>query len=101
MGDHDMEEVPYDDVPASSLPIELGDHFRPVRLTLTAINEASRVLPEDVYKSKNMGICRWLELAAESVFAKLPASTMEGKAGILKMVFDWDGDGPVLRSVKL
>jgi hypothetical protein len=98
MGEHGMEEVPWEEAPAAPA-LELEDHFRPVKLTITAINQASKIVPVEAWKA--YGICKWLQKAADIVFSKLPSDKMEGKLGLMRYFFEFDADGPVLTKVSL
>ncbi len=92
------EEVPWDEAPGNGV-LELDHYFTPVRLTQHAINEASKIVPVDTWKKR--GLCTWLQAAADHVFKKRPEGKMEARHGVMKYVFEFDYDGPVLKTVSL
>ena len=92
------EELSYDTV-AGTGAVELADHFKPVKLSPQAIDQASKIVPSEHWIKQ--GIYTWLRARAELVFKDLPASKLEGRYKILNYRFEYGGDGPVLRSVSL
>jgi hypothetical protein len=92
------EEVSYDDLPGTGA-ISLDDHFKPVKLSPKAIDEASKIVPSEHWVK--YGLYTWLRSRAEHVFKHMPASKTEGKLGIMKYFFEYGADGPVLKSVSL
>lgn len=92
------EEIAYDDVPAPEA-VEVEDYFKPVKLSPRSIDEASRAVPASVWELT--GLYTWLQSRADHVFSKLPISKTEGHFGRLKYVFEFDADGPVLKTVAL
>lgn len=98
MGENGMEEVPFEELPAAEA-IDLSDHFKRVKLSPAAINEASKIVPIDVWK--RIGLYTWLFKAANHVFSKISVGQTEARFGVLKYVFEYDADGPVLKTVSL
>lgn len=98
MGEEGMEEVPHDELPSHDA-IELQDHFKRVKLSPRAIDMASKMIPLEFYFKE--GLHTFLRGRAELVFSKLSASQTEGVYGKLKYVFEFDADGPVLKTVSL
>jgi hypothetical protein len=93
-----MEEVPYDETPGTGAA-ELADHFIPLRVSPAALDQVSKIVP--VEKWRKVGIYTWTKGAAQHVFDRLTSDQLEGKLGILKMKFEFDKDGPLLKSVSL
>jgi len=92
------EEVPYDEFPGNGAT-ELADHFRPVKLSPLAIDQASKLVPPEAYKP--IGLYTWLSKRADHVWKQLSTDQMEGKLGIMRYVYEFDGEGPVLKTVHL
>lgn len=92
------EEIAYDDVPEPQA-IEMLDYFKPVKLSPRSIDEASRAVPLRAYEQS--GLYTWLQQRADFVFSKLPVSQTEGRFGRLRYSFEFDADGPVLKTVTL
>lgn len=91
-------EHAYEDFPGSGA-LSLDDHFKPVRLSERAIDEASKVVPIDLWIK--VGIHTWLKQRAEHVFSKLSSDQTRGTLGKLTYQFMYDAEGPVLQYVKL
>jgi hypothetical protein len=81
--------------------IDLDHHMQPLRLSLEAINQASKLVPQDAWKKH--GIVRWLQAAAEHYFKHMPSDqlTLIMLPSPLRFTFEFDADGPVLVSVKI
>jgi hypothetical protein len=91
------EEIDYDSLPEPDA-VDLADHFKPVKLSPRAIDEASKIVPSEVGLRT---ACTWLSKAANFVFSKLSASQRWGRMGKMKYEFGFDADGPVLLKVSL
>lgn len=92
------EAMDYDEV-AGTGAVEIEDHFKPVRLSPLAINQASRIVPPEHWEQ--LGLYAWLQKRADHVFSKLAVSRTEGYFGKLKYTFEYDAEGPVLKTVSL
>lgn len=92
------EEIDLDELPAGEAA-HMEDYFKPVKLSPRAIDEASRIVPRDTWEQ--VGLYTWLRGRADLVFSKLPISQTEGRFGKMKYVFEFDAEGPVLKSVAL
>lgn len=92
------EEVPYDKFPGTGA-IDMEDYFKPVRLSPRAINEASKIVPIEGWITQ--GLHAWLQIRANHVFGKLSADLTEGRLGVMRYFFEYDKDGPVLKSVSI
>lgn len=91
------EEIPWDEV-SEARATELEDHFKPVRISPVAINEASKIVPSEFWI--NEGLHRWLSKRADYAFSKLPNSdAREVSWKQLKYIFEFDVEGPVLKTV--
>lgn len=99
IGEDGIEEVPYHSLPEPTTAVELADYFKPVRISSHALNMASKVIPAQ-YWSDN-GLHAFLTDRANKVFDKLSSSQTEGQYGKLKYIFEFDADGPVLKTVSL
>jgi hypothetical protein len=75
------------------------DQFKPVRLSPKAIDQASKLVPQKYWIES--GLHTWLKGRAERVFAKLSGEQTRGKFGTVTYVFEFDVDGPVLKSISL
>src|SRR4051794_10543079 len=98
-GSEDDWENPNDatpDIKTGTGAVELKDHFKPVRLSIPAINQASKLIPHENWAKH--GICNYLQATADYMFLKLPSGKMEIRGKVLKYVFEFDHDGPVLKS---
>lgn len=98
MGEHGMEEIPYHEVPESRA-LGLDDYFKPVKISPLAIDQASKFVPIDLWKK--YGLYTWLSGSANHVFRGLTTEQYKGKLGLLNYVFEYDSDGPVLKTVFL
>lgn len=87
------EELP--EAPAAAIE----DYFAPVRLSGHAVDRASQIVPEQHWRP--VGLHTWLSGRANEAFKKLPISKHEMQLGRLKYVFEYDADGPVLKTVVL
>ncbi|MGY3406074.1 hypothetical protein ACVWZV_002187 [Bradyrhizobium sp. GM5.1] len=94
------EEVPWDELPSPGAT-ELADHFKPVKLSPKALDQASKIIPQQFWISKGCGLHTFLKGRAEKVFAGLTSGQTEGQYGTIKYFFEFDSDGPVLRSVSV
>lgn len=92
------EEVSWDDIPEPRAA-ELGDYFKPVRLSPRAIDQASRIVPPEHWIGQ--GLHTWLSMRANHVFKSLPSDRTEAQFGKLKYIFEFDAQGPVLKTVGL
>jgi hypothetical protein len=92
------EEVPYEEVPGSG-EVTWADRFNAVRLTPRAINEASKIVPIELWHK--FGIYRWLQGRANHVAKNMGIGETSGRLGLMKYVFEFDGDTPVLKDVLL
>ena len=79
--------------------IDLDHQMAPLRLSLEAINQASKIVDYDAWKKH--GIVKWLQAAAEHVFARLPSDRLEGIHGPVGYIFEFDASGPVLKRVQI
>lgn len=102
LGDHGMEPVISDSVPDPS-PHDLEDYFKPVRISPRAIDLASKIIPDEHrHIVREMGgMHSFLSDRAERVFKKISAGQREGRYGKLIYKFEFDAEGPVLKSVSL
>jgi hypothetical protein len=98
MGEHGMEEVPYDSIPEPSAA-QLEDYFKPVRISPRAMDIASKIIPKEHWEKK--GLHAFLQDRADEVFQKLSSSETEARRGKLRYFFEYDADGPVLKTVSL
>lgn len=92
------EDIPWDEVPEAPA-VELEHYLRPVKLSPRAINEASKIVPAQHWIKH--GLYAWLSARAEHVFSKLSSSEHAGQLGCMKYLFEFDADGPVLKTVLL
>lgn len=92
------EEVPYDAIPEAK-ETDIRQHFKPVKLSPKAIDQASKIVPFDAWK--NVGIHTWLSRAADHVFSKLTSDQTEARFGVMKYKFEFAADGPLLVTVTL
>lgn len=92
------EEVRDEDLPAADA-VAMEDYFVPVQLSGHSIDMASKIVPEENWKP--IGLHTWLSVRANAAFKKLPTSKHEIKQGRLKYVFEYDPNGPVLKTVIL
>ncbi|AVT83649.1 hypothetical protein [Rhodopseudomonas palustris] len=99
--DGKIVELPWESIGHTNEPVELKDHFAPVRVTIEAMAEASMIVPQELWKNKNMSLLRWLQIVAQRVFDKLPTDQRHGYAGVMRLDFTFDHEGPVLKSVRL
>jgi hypothetical protein len=76
------EEVDWDALPEPTVAVELGDYFKRVRLSPLAIDEASKIVPQEFWKT--VGIYTWLSRRANQVYQQLPASQTKGRLGVRK-----------------
>lgn len=94
------EEIPWDDLPNPTTAVELIDYFKPVKLSPRAIDNASKIVPPEHWISK--GIYTWLQSRANYVFKKLESlDVVEGRCGRMRYIYEFDADGPVLKTVSL
>lgn len=77
------------------------DHFKPVKLTHRAINEASKIVTPETWKK--YGIVKWLQAAADHYYKHMPTDKLEHiiLPSPLRFVFEHDHEGPVLKSVRI
>ena len=92
------EEVSWDEVPAAK-ETDLRQHFKPVKLSPKAIDQASKLVPIEAWKRE--GLYTWLAKRADHVFSKLTSDQTEGRFGVMKYKFEFDAGGPVLANVSL
>lgn len=93
------EEIPWDEVPTQDSAVEIADYFKPVKLSLKAVNEASKIVPAEHWVK--IGICNFLQPRADYVFSKLTSDQREGRLKAMKYFFEFDSDGPLLKNVSL
>jgi hypothetical protein len=101
-GNEDDWEDPSEATPeikTTNSAVDLKDYFKPVRLPLEVINQASKLIPHENWIK--YGICKYLQHTADHMFLKLPSGKMEIRGKVLKYVFEFDHDGPVLKSISL
>ena len=91
------EEVDWDSQPDS--PAQIEDYFAEVTISTHAIDRASQVVPEKVWQTT--GIYTWLHRRANQAFQAMPASHRQFTIGKLKYVFEYEAEGPVLKTVIL
>lgn len=101
LGEHGMEEVDYDSIPEPS-PVAYDPlhYFAQVKISPRAINMASKIIPQS-YATKHGGLHSLLTKRANEIFQKMSASDRSGVYGKMKYIFDFDKDGPVLKTVGL
>lgn len=101
LGDNGMEDVDYDSIP-EPIPIayELAHYFSTVKISPKAIDLASKIIPS-WYVLQHGGIHSILSKEANAMFEKMSASQRSGIWGKMKFIFDFDKDGPVLKTVGL
>ncbi|WP_035648719.1 hypothetical protein [Bradyrhizobium sp. ORS 285] len=95
-----MEEIAYDEMPGTGA-IDLNHQMAKLRLSVTAINQASKIIPIEVWKQR--GLCTWLQAAAEHFFALVPADKSDYlhiKSGV-RYMYEFDQNGPVLKGVRI
>lgn len=97
----DWEEPAEAIVPAGTGAIDMEHTMAPLRLSLRAINEASKIISPETWKKH--GIVKWLQAAAEHYFARLPSNELEIilLPSPVRYIFEFDADGPVLKSVRI
>lgn len=98
MGEEGMEEIHYDELPASESAVEPKDYFAPVRLSGKALDRVSQIVAQKYYQEK--GIHTWLSLRADHVFKHMPVSSTRAKFRSLEYSFSYHDDGPVLEDVR-
>jgi hypothetical protein len=81
--------------------IDLDHHMQPVRLSIEAINQASRIIPPEVWKVR--GLCTWLQGAAEHYFALVPSDKLDylDVRSTIRYIYEFDANGPVLKGVRI
>ena len=79
--------------------VDLADHFKPVKLSPKAIDQASKIVPPKYWIEK--GLHSWLKDRAERVFKQLSGDQTRGKFGTVTYRFGFDTEGPVLESISL
>ncbi len=92
------KEVPPDDLPDAE-PASLEDCFAPVKLTPSAVDRASQIVPEEHWIAE--GIYSWLERRANQAFKHMPISAKEFGLGKLRYTFEYTAEGPQLKMVAL
>lgn len=90
------EEVAWEEAPDANAT-ELVDYFKPVRLSPTSVDSASKIVPSEFWIKH--GIYSWLQMRANHVFSKMTASQRKGKLGQLEYSFEFGAEGPILRNV--
>lgn len=102
-GSEDDWEDPADAAPPTKTTgaIDLHHMMKPVRLSLDAINQASRIIPDYVWK--NRGLVTWLQLAADDAFSKLKYDELAIiiPPSPVAYFFELDHDAPVLVKVQI
>lgn len=98
LGENGMEEVPHDQLPEPSAA-QMDDYFKPPRISPRAIDIGSKIIPQKFWKEE--GISSYLARTADAIFRKLPAGLTEGRTAKLRYIFEFDADGPVLKTVSL
>lgn len=101
LGDHGMEDVDYDSIP-DPVPVayHLTHYFKSVRISPRAIDLASKIIP-GWYVLQHGGIHSILTKEANAMFEKMSGGQRSGTWGKMKFIFDFDKDGPVLKTVGL
>lgn len=97
--DGKMQEIHYDDVPEATSAVEIADHFKPVKISPRAIDEASKLIPQKFFEQE--GLHAYLQKRANWLFSQIGAAHTEGYVRSLKYYFIFDSDGPVLKTVTL
>lgn len=92
------EEVSYDDLPAAKA-IDMEDYFKPVKISPRAIDQASRIVPVEHFKSE--GLYTWISKRANHVFKKLNTDLTKGQLGPVTYHFEYDENGPFLSRVSI
>lgn len=94
-----MMGVPQEDVELPPLDPPLEFHFADVTVTQAAVDRASQVVPEEVWKP--LGLHTWLTRRANEAFKKCTVSERKVDMGRLRYVFGAEKDKPVLETVIL
>lgn len=92
------EEISLEEVSGSGA-ISLDHHFKKPRLSPRAVDQASKLVPVETWRQ--FGVYSWLLGAAAHAFDKLPADKTDIRIGAYKLVFDFDQDGPFLKSISV
>jgi hypothetical protein len=93
------EAVDYDSLPEPSVTPEFADLFKPVRISPPALDIASKIIPSQYWMKD--GLHAFLQGRADKVFQGLSYSLTKGQYGKVKYIFEYDADGPVLKTVSL
>lgn len=102
LGDDGEEDVPWDSVDDPEPKLE--DHFKPVRIMPRALDIASKIIPREFWKDEKGNACglhEFLQRCADGAFPKMSASQREIAWGKLRYSFDFDKDGPLLKTISL
>lgn len=91
------EEISHDDLPPVSQPVDNVDYFKRVRISPRAIDEASRIIPQEHYRA--VGLYSFLAERANHIFKHLPASQTSGRFRTLEYFFEYDAEGPIVRRI--
>ncbi len=101
MGENGMEEVDFDSLPEPHpIAYNLTHYFKPVKILPRAIDLASKIIPS-WYVVEHGGVHTILSKQANAMFEKMSAGQRSGTWGKMKFIFDFDKDGPVLKTVGL
>lgn len=78
---------------------EVIAYFAEPTVSAQALDAASRVVPEEVWKP--LGLHTWLQRRANEVFKKMPVRERSAELGRLRYIFEYANDKPVLKTVIL
>lgn len=78
---------------------ELSAYFLEPTVSANALDAASRVVPEDVWRP--LGLHTWLTRRACEAFKRMSVNARAFEMGRLRYVFDYQNDKPVLKTVIL
>lgn len=77
----------------------LDVHFNEVVISPAAINQASKIIPQEAYQT-TQGLYSFLHERANYVFRKLPAGAKTGRLRKLEYFYEYDVKNPILVGVK-
>lgn len=92
------EELDWDNLPDAA-PAHPEDVFAEVKLSPLSIDRVSKIVPEQYWIAD--GLYTWLLGRANKAFQAMPANHTRIIMGKLRYFFEYESDGPVLRSVSL
>lgn len=80
-------------------PPELTAYFEEPTVSVLALDTASRVVPEEVWRT--IGLATWLRRRANEAFKKMPVHEKRQQLNRLIYVFEYINEKPVLKNVIL